>query len=237
MDLKEVDILGPDIETHWYYRAKAQAMSRLLGSRTYAQVLDVGAGSGYFSNYLLKHTAVAGACCVDTSYAADSTRRVCDKLVRYCRSTGPIDADLVLLMDVLEHVDDDLGLLADYVGKVPSGATFLITVPAFQRLWSDHDEFLEHKRRYTVPQIESIAQQAGLRIGTGAYYFGAVLPFAAGSRLLSKWLDSDRSPRSQLRKDSALVSGIFAALCALELPLMRANRLGGLSAFCLARKP
>ena len=58
------------------------------------------------------------------------------------------------MMDVLEHVDNDAGLVRHYATKVPSGAHFLVTVPAFRFLWSGHDVFLEHKRRYTLAEIE-----------------------------------------------------------------------------------
>jgi len=49
MDLKEIDILGDDIVQHWYYRSKAQAMTRLLGKAQQSTILDVGAGSAFFS--------------------------------------------------------------------------------------------------------------------------------------------------------------------------------------------
>ena len=127
MDLKETDILGADIEHHWYYSSKAKAMTSLLQGATPTRILDVGAGSGFFSRYLLAHTTAQEAWCVDTSYQADSDEREDDKVVHYRRSVGAIDADLVLLMDVLEHVDDDVALLKDYVDKVPSGSRFLIT--------------------------------------------------------------------------------------------------------------
>ena len=81
------------------------------------------------------------------------------KPIHFRREIGELHADVVLLMDVLEHVEDDVGLLRQYVEKVPSGARFLISVPAFQVLWSDHDVFLEHKRRYTVAKVEHVVSE------------------------------------------------------------------------------
>ena len=53
MDLKEEDILGADIGRHWYYRAKAAALRRAVGGLSPQRILDVGAGSGFFSRHLL----------------------------------------------------------------------------------------------------------------------------------------------------------------------------------------
>lgn len=236
MDLKETDILGDSIDEHWYYCCKAAATRRLLGDAPIRRILDVGAGSGFFSHHLLTHTDAHEAWCVDISYPADSSATTAGKPVHYRRGIDNIDADLVLLMDVLEHVDDDLALLRSYVDKVPSGSRFLMTVPAFQFLWSGHDDFLEHKRRYTLAQFETLAGDAGLTVQRGAYYFGAVFPIAAALRLLPQG-SREAPPQSQLKRHHPLVNSVLKTLCRLELPLMGKNRLAGLSVFVLAQKP
>lgn len=236
MDLKETDILGSGIDQHWYYCSKAAATTHLLGDARFDKILDVGAGSGFFTHHLLTHTPATEAWCVDISYGADSDATTAGKPVHYRRSIESLDADLVLLMDVLEHVDNDVGLLKTYVEKVPSGSRFLMTVPAFQFLWSGHDDFLEHKRRYTLSQLETLAKDAGLTVQQGAYYFALVFPIAATLRLLSK--AAQPSPaRSQLKRHHPLVNRLLKTLCRIELPFMGANRLAGLTVFCLAQKP
>ena len=236
MDLKETDILGSSINQHWYYASKAAATTRLLGSTPIRKILDVGAGSGFFTHHLLSHSSASEAWCVDISYDADSDASTAGKPVHYRREIDAVDADLVLLMDVLEHVDDDVGLLKAYVDKVPSGSRFLMTVPAFRFLWSGHDEFLEHKRRYTLAQLETVARDAGLTVQQGAYYFGLVFPIAATLRLLPKGAQPS-PPRSQLKRHHPLVNTLLKSLCSIELPFMNANRLAGLTVFVLAQKP
>jgi SAM-dependent methyltransferase len=237
MDLKETDILGSDIGKHWYYRSKARAMERLLNGVTPAIILDVGAGSGFFSRKLLSNTSAKQAWCVDISYEADSETLEAGKPVYFRRSVDEVDADLVLLMDVLEHVDDDVGLLNDYVKKVPRGARFLISVPAFQFLWSGHDVFLEHKRRYRLNQLEDVVRRAGLTVKHGSYYFGAVFPIAATIRLVSNLARSDQlKARSQLSRHHVVVNETLAAMSAVELPFLKINRLAGLTVFCVAEK-
>jgi len=233
MDLKEEDILGAGIGSHWYYHSKAAALRRAVGALAPRRLLDVGAGSGFFSRHLLERTPAESALCVDIGYAADRDDRVAGKPVLYRRDTGPTDCDLVLMMDVLEHVDDDRGLVRHYADKVPGGAHFLVTVPAFEFLWSGHDVFLEHKRRYRLPEIETAMRDAGLEIVRGSYYFGLVFPLAAAVRLADR---NTTEPRSSLKKQGALTNALLTAICAAELPLFPINRLAGLSCFVLARK-
>lgn len=235
MDLKETDILGKKITNHWYYRSKAEAVRHLLKNISVSSILDVGAGSGFFSRHLLAHSSAKEAWCVDISYENDFESSEMGKPVYFRRSIDTTNADLVLLMDVLEHVDDDIGLLKDCAGKVPRGSRFLISVPAFEFLWSEHDIFLEHKRRYRLTQIEDVVGRAGLKVTHGAYYFGAVFPIAATVRLIGNCFSKDaRQPRSQLKQHSPVMNEILAFLSHAELPLISYNRLGGLTAFCLA---
>ena len=233
MDLKEEDILGSDIGRHWYYQSKAAALRRMVGGLRPQRLPDVGAGSGFFSRHLLANGAQS-ALCVDVGYERSWDETVGGKPVLYRRDCDATDCDLVLMMDVLEHVDNDAGLVSHYATKVPSGAHFLVTVPAFRFLWSGHDVFLEHKRRYTLAEIEQTMRTAGLDVVRGAYFFGAVFPLAAAIRLATR---NDPTPRSTLKKHDALTNGLLAAACALELPLFPINRLAGLSAFVLAKKP
>lgn len=234
MDLKEEDILGADIGRHWYYRAKAAALRRAVAGLAPRHILDVGAGSGFFSRHLLSATGAQSALCVDIGYASERDERAAGKPVLYRRDTGPTDCDLALMMDVLEHVDDDRGLVRHYAAKVPAGAHFLVTVPAFRFLWSGHDVFLEHKRRYRLAEIEAVMRDAGLGVVRGAYYFGLVFPLAAAVRLATR---RTTEPRSSLKNHDPLTNGILSAVCAAELALFPINRLAGLSAFVLARKP
>jgi 2-polyprenyl-3-methyl-5-hydroxy-6-metoxy-1,4-benzoquinol methylase len=233
MDLKEEDILGDAIGRHWYYRSKAAALRRMVARLRPQRLLDVGAGSGFFSRHLLANGAQS-ALCVDIGYARDRDDSEAGKPVLYRRDCSATDCDLVLMMDVLEHVDDDTGLVRHYAAKVPSGAHFLVTVPAFRFLWSGHDVFLEHKRRYTLAEIERTMRAAGLEVVRSAYYFGLVFPLAVAVRLATR---GDATPRSSLKQHGALTNGLLAAACAAELPLFPANRVAGLTAFVLAKKP
>jgi SAM-dependent methyltransferase len=238
MDLKEEDILGDAVDEHWYYQSKARALIHYVEEYRARSILDVGAGSGFFSKTLLRHTEAQEALCIDISYETEVDETIAGKTIRFRRDCKTVNADLVLMMDVLEHVDDDRGLLQSYSAKVAKDTHFLITVPAFSFLWSGHDVFLEHKRRYTLKEIENVVRDAGLTIVTGSYYFAFVFPLAASIRLSERFIGRQGdNPRSRLKKHSQLTNGILSWLCMAEIPLLRLNRLAGLTAFCLATKP
>jgi 2-polyprenyl-3-methyl-5-hydroxy-6-metoxy-1,4-benzoquinol methylase len=236
MDIKETEILGADAGNHWYYHSKADAVERCLHGVPYETVLDVGAGSGFFSRHLLTHTGARAAYCVDPNYPDEWQEQVDGKLLRFLRGTDSIGADLVLLMDVMEHVDDDVGLLREYARKSLPNASFLISVPAFQWLWSAHDVFLGHRRRYTLPQLERAVRAAGLEVVRSHYFYGAVFPLAAAVRLLRRPQSGNGSASSDLRRHSGAVNSILYAMCRGESAVMEYNRAFGLSIFCLARR-
>lgn len=241
MDLKETQLLGEDAKGHWYYAAKAKAMLAFLPKAPIEEVLDVGAGSGFFSKELLALGKAKRAWCVDTSYLNDHDQTVDGNIIFYRKSVDQLNVQQVLLMDVLEHVDDDEQLLRQYIDKVPSGCWFLITVPAFSFLWSDHDVYLEHRRRYTLEQIDSLVRRSGLHLQVSAYYFGLIFPLAVLTRLAQRIGKSifrvKASPQSQLKQHHLLINSVLKSLCKFELLFFKANRLAGLSIFCLAQKP
>lgn len=236
MDLKEVYSLGPNTESHWYYQSKAKALNFFLRQDAPLKILDIGAGSGFFSRYLLKHTSAFSACCVDINYDHEWNELENNKKIYFCKDVKNSDADLVLLMDVLEHVNDDKGLLSQYVSKVPSGTKFLISVPAFSFLWSSHDDFLGHYRRYTISEVEALIQNSGLEVVKSSYFFGFVFPIAAILRLFERLQKSHKTRGSQLRIHSFLVNYSLSFLCKIEMFFIGFNRLAGLTVFCSAKK-
>ena len=236
MDLKEEEILGDQIRTHWYYRAKAAAVVRELRDIRPTEILDIGAGSGYFSRVLLEKTSAARATCVDIGYSQDGDGICNGKPIAFRRAIEKSGADLVLAMDVMEHVPNETTLMLPYIRSVAPGTRFIISVPAFDFLWSSHDVFLEHYRRYTLKSLEDTVRRCGLAIDRSHYYFGAVFPIAAALRLLDRGA-SQGEPKSQLRRHGMLTNGVLSALCALERPVMDYNRLFGLTVFAVCHKP
>lgn len=240
MDLREDGLISGSIADHWYYRAKSAAVDAALGDARPRSVLDVGAGVGFFSRQMLKRDHVAEAICVDPAYDDDHDEISDGKPLLFRRSVAEPRAELVLLMDVLEHVENDGALLGVYVGAAEAGTRFVVTVPAFSFLWSGHDVFLGHHRRYTLGEIRRVVERSGLVIDQACYLYGALFPLAAASRLLGRLrgaLFGDRPARSQMRVLGRLANTTLWSACRAELAVFRHNSFFGLTAMVVARKP
>lgn len=239
MDIKEEEILGSAIKDHWYYVSKGRALRLMLGEDPVEEVLDVGAGSGVFTRQLLNSGLAGRGVCVDPGYDAEHVEMHNGHEIAFVREVGTVPQKLILMMDVLEHVDDDVGLLKDYADRMPSDGRVLITVPAFQFLWSGHDVFLEHRRRYTLSHIEDVARQADLRIVKGRYFFGGLFPLVATMRLKDRLLlrAGKAEAKSQLKRASSFMNSALVRIHDIERStLFSLNRLAGLTAFCLAAR-
>lgn len=241
MDLKEEQAIGGDPASHWYYIAKGKAIRSLIGEERHASMLDVGAGSGVFSEILTKAGVAETSLCVDPNYTDEFLAGDGDGPIDYVRSVTETDASLVLMIDVIEHVDDDVALISDYARMAPAGAKFLVSVPAFSFLWSSHDEFLEHRRRYTIESLERSITAAGLRPITSRYFFGMLFPAVAAMRLADRAINSrnGREPSaSALKPAPDWMSKALIAVHDIErATLFPVNKLAGVTAFCLAEKP
>lgn len=240
MDLGEAQILGDRVGSHWYYRSKAASMLASLAPIEGTTAIDIGSGSGYFARQILTRTSIHQVDCIDSAYRVATTEPVDGDhgILRRNRNLDDADhdVDLVLLMDVLEHVADDIGLLQAAAGRVRPGGRVLVTVPAFQWLWSPHDELLGHLRRYRLDEVEGLVARAGLDIVRGHYLYGPILPLAAVRRLVRRSRPG-AEPRSDLTTHSWVVNRLLGAAAALERPVKRHNRLAGLTVLVVGRCP
>jgi hypothetical protein len=238
MDIKEEGLIKGKIGEHWYYRAKLAALRRLTEKLEARSLMDVGAGLGFYAGALLRDTSLAEAVCVDPGYSEENQKTVAGKPLKFRRDVATSPADLVLMMDVIEHVEDDIGLVRNYVDKVTSGTRFVVTVPAFMLLWGGHDVFLEHYRRYTLAGIERTLDAGGLRVERGCYFYAPLLPLVAAVRLTERLhRGANAEPKSQMQEFGPVLNAIFWTACKVELPFFTFNRVAGLTAFVVAVKP
>lgn len=190
-----------------------------------------------FTRQLLDFGLAQRGVCVDPAYDSERVETHNGREIAFVRGVDDVPQKLLLMMDVLEHVDDDIGLLREYTDRMAPGGRVLITVPAFQFLWSGHDVFLEHRRRYTLSQIENVARRADLRVLKGRYFFGALFPLVAAIRIRDRvQLGAGKiEAKSQLKLASSIVNSALVRIHDVErVSLFSINRLAGLTAFCLA---
>lgn len=239
MDLKEENAIGGDPGSHWYYISKGRAIKALIGRERARSLVDVGAGSGVFSRMLVEEGFAERAVCVDPNYTEEWVGSRRTDRIAWLRKVDTVDADLVLMIDVIEHVDDDAGLISDYVKMAAPGTRFIISAPAFNFLWSSHDDFLEHRRRYTLKSLQCAVEAAGLEPVETRYFFGMLFPAAALLRIADRALKGDKeATQSALKSAPDWLNDALVAVHDLErAALFPFNRLAGVTAFCVARKP
>ena len=229
MDLKEIGKVDPD--NFWYYLYKGQFIfDKAIKSFNKSEILfDVGAGSGYFASIFVKNKKTIKAYCIDPFYSKDQLGNKND--LNFVTAPPIEKADVLLFIDVLEHVEDDSALLKSYISSSSADALFVISVPAFKSLWSNHDVFLEHFRRYRKKDLRNLIKRAGLVEVESSYIFGSIFPLV----WLIRKLKRSKTIQSDLKQSSNLVNFLILNFLKIEkvLPI---NRLFGTSVFISAKK-
>jgi SAM-dependent methyltransferase len=178
-------------DRHWWYRGRRVVLERVLdglGLPPGARILDAGCGSGRNMIELARRGTVTGvelsAPSVEKARARD-----CGEVIEGSVLEMPFaedSFDLAVSLDVIEHLEDDLGALRELRRTVAPGGALLVTVPAYQWLWSGHDEINHHERRYTRRSLQTVAEQAGWTQTRTTYFNSLLLPVAILLRVLDR---------------------------------------------------
>lgn len=191
------------------------------------RVLDVGCGDGFICRELSRRADVQFVDGVDvnlTEQEVDALRRKDDKVVYYnaYRDLPLGRYNLVLLMDVLEHVQEDNGFLAEIVDRyLAKDGLLIITVPAFPFLYSRHDAYLAHYRRYGRKQLVRLIMDSNLFCIRSGYLFLSLLPVRMAEVLWERITDGERE---RSRGVGGWSSGTLLTLVAVSI-LRCENRL------------
>jgi SAM-dependent methyltransferase len=179
-------------DRHWWYRGRRTVLDGViaeLGLPADPRILDAGCGSGRFMVELAKLGAVTGVELSDTSVNLARERQL-GEVVEGSVLEMPFPEssfDLAVSLDVIEHLEDDLAALRELRRTVVPGGALLVTVPAYQWLWSGHDEINHHHRRYTRRSLQRVAEQAGWRQVRTTYFNSLLLPVAILLRVLDRF--------------------------------------------------
>lgn len=147
-------------------------------------------------------------------------------------------ADAVGLFDVVEHVADDRGALAAAISQLGDRGYLVLTVPAFQGLWSSFDVLLGHKRRYTREQIVEILSGLGLEVLVARYAFSLIFPFVWLQRKVAGRTRARNQRDTYYRPPNFVINAFLTGLCRFEILLARCgiDLPFGTSVMAVARK-
>ncbi|RYD59586.1 MAG: class I SAM-dependent methyltransferase [Sphingomonadales bacterium] len=239
MDRVVYDRMAAHDTTHWWYRARREILSDFLtrwaGLPAHARILEIGCGTGHNLPMLAQFGDV-DAIEIDETAAAQASERlgkhVGSSPLPELEGVAPASYDLVAVLDVVEHVEDDVAALKAMATALRPGGQILITVPAHQWMWSAHDVVNHHKRRYSKKTLIAALDAAGLRYRKLGWFNSLLFPAAVAARLAGKLTGKDDSDDSPPPK---LLNTVFEKIFRLERHLVgRVPLPPGLSLIVLA---
>lgn len=194
--------------SHWWFVARRAILDRLIATRITgrgeARILEAGCGTGGNLAMLSRFGAVDALEYDDEARAIAAARgigRIEPGMLPGRIGFGARRYDLIALLDVLEHVDEDRESLKALGARLAPGGRIVLTVPAVPWLWSDHDVIHHHKRRYTLARLAAVAEEAGLKVESIGYFNSLLFPLAVAARTAARLLgrkgghDAQPSPR------------------------------------------
>ena len=209
-------------EQHWWFVGRRQLVERTIADLRLGQqptILEAGCGTGGNLAMLARHgrvLAMESDAAALAHAAAKSTATVTAGALPDRIPFSGTDFDLIVLLDVLEHLADDGAALTALAQRLTPGGRLLITVPAFPWLWSAHDEAHHHHRRYTRHGLTELLTRNGLRVVHAAYFNFLLFPLFAVLRLFNKG-----GCRDALRIPPQPLNRLLLALLSLERQLGR----------------
>ena len=231
-------------ESYWWFVARNRIVRKLISKVTNlvksSNILDVGCGTGAFAKILSEDFQVT---CLDTSTLALEycKRRGLTNLINSTLEeipAGSLNISAITILDVIEHIENDLSVVAKSYELLPSGGWFIATVPAYQWMWSHHDVVHMHYRRYTRKQFVSLINQAGFKIKFASYFNFFLLAPAFINRFMEKFKDQAKIDDSPVVEVSPLLNKIFTMIFSFEDKLMPVVKFPfGLSIMVIAQKP
>jgi ubiquinone/menaquinone biosynthesis C-methylase UbiE len=228
---------------YWWHKGRRLVIEGLLqnvlGSRTSLSILDVGCGSGIHLELFRQFGDVFG---VDIS----------EEAVAYCQEKGFQNVyqgkaeqlpfadnsfDMLSAIELLEHLQNDEEVLREFSRVLRKNGFLFITVPAYQFLWTEHDEALNHMRRYTLPVLKKKLTNAGFQVQKGTYMVTFTSPLFV-YRIFKKILRrKDTRPQTLYVSVPFLVNKILIFSFYIEKAIVRWVPLPfGTSVVCIARK-
>jgi len=240
---KEIIQLSEFEDDYWWNKGRREILCDLIyeqiNNAKNLEILDVGCGPGGTSTAFLQFGNVTG-----TDFSSLALKFAKNKgltnVVRSSSTSIPFRSekfDIITVLDVIEHVQDDKSVLKEIWRLLKPNGLIVVTVPAFQFLWSQHDVASSHVRRYNKATITKVLKDSQFKIIRSSYFVSFLFPFVATYRLLTKYRIKKENTKGDLVKFPQPINNFFEKIMLLEKKLLKKTNLPfGLSIVCIAKK-
>lgn len=210
------------VETqHWWFVARRKIIENVIGQlklEKHSSILDAGCGNGDNLSMLSKYGDVVAMeredAALEKAQARDIGKVYKGELPNQIHDDIQKDKDLIVLLDVLEHIDDDAGSLSALGNVINNNGSLVLTVPAYQFLWTSHDEQHHHKRRYTVNQLRKLIESNGWKVSYISYFNTLLFPLALIDRIKQKLFSSGEN--EGLKMPPVFINALFEKIFSFE---------------------
>ena len=240
MEKSAYEILDNLQFNHWWFKGRAVIIDRFLQKskpKDNISILDVGSGFGALIPTLKQYGNVE---CVEPFVDSKETllELGADEIYNsqeFPKVYPPKKYDLVSFFDVVEHIEDDEQFLKGVLDNVlEKDGKIIITVPAYNWLWTSHDDEHKHYRRYTRKMLVNVVEKAGYKNIRVNYFMTFLFPLAVVSRLTQKLLHSQASDLKPMNK---MINSIMYKIFSFERKLINVTKMPfGLSIILMADK-
>ncbi len=239
MELEEYRKLVKMQDEHWWFLGRKKIIKKILDSiGVYnVRILDIGGGMGGNVNILKNYGEVT---VIDKeTVAIEQLKNI--KSINILEGYFPddfknieLDYKLVTMFDVLEHLRDDKYVLKFLYRKLPTQSTLVITVPAYQFMFSKHDENCHHYRRYTLSKLKECLEGSGFELIYVSYFNSLLFPLALISRFVTKIRGKTTTLELEPNKN---INKVLLNLFSIESKLIpKLSLLFGLSIIAVCKK-
>jgi ubiquinone/menaquinone biosynthesis C-methylase UbiE len=234
-------------EQHWWFAGRRDAIRKLINHMQVpveANILEIGCSAGPLQQILHTdgYTNLTGIDISENAIKLAEQRGVPNVSVMDGAKLDFADAsfDLVVASDVLEHIEDEELAVREWARVLRPGGCMIVFVPAFQMLWTHHDEVNHHYRRYTAAHLRRVIQRAGLTVERSSYW-NSTLFFPASVVRLAKRIYSRPSSNTvdtgDLKQFPGWLNSLFGNLLKTENSFLKyASFPVGVSVFAIGRK-
>lgn len=188
MDLKESELAKPNSRHPWEL-ARAYFLIKKIIPIHSKKLLDIGSGDLFLLKLFLQQSKTQ-VTAVDNNFQDLNSNHQNIILEKNFKNLNFNDFEIITLFDVLEHVLDDNAFIGEVIKFLKPVGTIIITVPAYQYLFSNHDVFLKHFRRYSKQNLHLIMENHNLEIIKEFHFFTSLYFYRCFQRFITKQLDS-----------------------------------------------